>query len=70
MDRPGVRESRIGKERQDLLAGATGDCNNCPHWRRKGSKFSGVRIPKGQWGWGYGKCSRPQGHCHPRAVKS
>lgn len=52
------------------LAGATGNCNNCPHWRRKGSKRRGVRIPLGQFGWGFGKCIRPQGHCHPQKVKS
>lgn len=42
------------------IAGATGDCNDCPHWKRKGSKFRGVMIPGG-----YGKCIRPQGHCSP-----
>jgi len=47
------------------VAGATGDCSTCPHWKRKGSKKPGVLIPGG-----YGKCSRPQGQCAPEKPKA
>jgi hypothetical protein len=43
------------------INGATGDCNTCDWWRRKGSKKKGVRIEGGR----FGKCLRPQGPCEP-----
>lgn len=48
----------------DRIAGATGDCSTCKHWKCKGSKFRGQTIPGG-----YGKCIRPQGHCNPEKPK-
>jgi hypothetical protein len=46
------------------VAGATGECNDCRWWRRKGSKKKGVRIPGG-----FGKCIRPQGQCGPKTLR-
>ncbi|MCL4500840.1 MAG: hypothetical protein M1438_03165 [Deltaproteobacteria bacterium] len=42
------------------VAGATGDCATCPWYKSRGNKKKGHLIPGG-----FGKCTRPQGHCHP-----
>jgi len=39
---------------------ATRDCNTCPYWKMKNSRFKGKLIPGG-----YGKCSREGGPCNP-----
>lgn len=49
---------------RNRAAGATGDCNACAWWKRKGSPRRGQMIPRG-----FGKCTRPQGHCNPEKVR-
>jgi hypothetical protein len=52
---------------------ATGDCNNCRHWRGMANRRPGVRIPNPAYPsgpkFGFGKCLRPGGHCQPRVVR-
>ncbi|MHB9074639.1 MAG: hypothetical protein ACYC6G_14070 [Desulfobaccales bacterium] len=51
-------------QNKDRAAGATGDCSGCQWWKRKKSPRRGQLIPGG-----YGKCTRPQGHCSPEKVR-
>jgi len=45
---------------------ATGDCNDCPFWKVRGSSIPGKLIPGG-----YGKCSRrPDGPCNPTKIRA
>ena len=40
------------------------DCNACDFWRSRANRKKGVLIPGG-----FGKCTRPEGHCDPDIVK-
>ena len=44
---------------------ATGDCSTCGFWKMRGSCIPGKSIPGG-----YGKCTRPEGHCNPEQPRS
>jgi len=48
-------------EPRDLEAG---NCNACDFWRSRINRKKGVLIPGG-----YGKCTRPEGHCAPHTVR-
>jgi len=48
-------------EPRDLEAG---NCNDCDFWRSRINRKKGVLIPGG-----YGKCTRPEGHCAPHTVR-
>ncbi len=41
-----------------------GNCNDCDFWRSRISRKKGVLIPGG-----YGKCTRPEGHCVPHTAR-
>jgi|GEM_PF-1455481 hypothetical protein len=43
----------------------TGDCNNCPFWKMRGSSIPGRLIPGG-----YGKCTAPIGICTPTKIRA
>ena len=40
------------------------DCNACDFWRSRANRKKGVLIPGG-----FGKCTRPEGHCDPDIVR-
>lgn len=61
----GIPPEEPEKESTDTRNNATGDCTKCPWHKGMANKKKGVRIPEG-----YGKCTRPEGHCNPARVNT
>lgn len=58
------REFYVENRRKTNDIHSTGNCNDCPYWKRRNHKKKGVKISGG-----VGKCTRPDGHCNPEIVK-
>ena len=54
-----------------IADGKVGDCTTCPYWVGFNNRRPGIRIPHPAPPpkFGFGKCTRKEGHCSPHKVR-